>query len=207
MYRNKQAIVLASGSPRRQQYLREMGLEFVVKTGSVAEQPMAGEKPDDFVLRMAAEKAAEVSSQYPEAWVISGDTVVCLDKKILGKPSGMKEAMALLMALSGREHRVITGFCVTHGNRGVKIVDSVTTYVRFMHYSEQIALAYAATGECLDKAGAYGIQGMGGCLVETIDGSYSNVVGLPLCQLLQVLLAHDVIEPVLPGIARSTVTS
>lgn len=207
MYRNKQAIVLASGSPRRQQYLMEMGLEFTVKTGSVAEQPITGEKPDDFVVRMAAEKAAEVSAQYPEAWVISGDTVVCLDKKILGKPSGVKEAVALLMALSGREHRVITGFCVTHANRGVKVVESVTTYVRFIHYSEQIALAYAATGECLDKAGAYGIQGIGGCLVESIDGSYSNVVGLPLCQLLQVLLAHDVIEPALPGIARGTVAS
>lgn len=198
MYRNKQAIVLASGSPRRQQYLQDMGLEFTVHTGSVDEQPGAGEKPEDFVVRMAAEKAAEVSVRYPEAWVISGDTVVCLDKKILGKPAGIKEAVALLMALSGREHRVITGFCVTHGSRGEKIVESVTTYVRFIPYSEQIARAYAATGEGLDKAGAYGIQGIGGCLVESIDGSYSNVVGLPLSQLLRVLLAHDVIEPALP---------
>lgn len=207
MYRNKQAIVLASASPRRQHYLRAMGLKFTVHPGTVDEQPMAGEKPDDFVLRMAGEKAAEVSARYPESWVISGDTVVCLDRKILGKPAGMKEAVAQLMALSGREHRVITGFCVSHGGKGEKIVESVTTYVRFIAYSQETAVAYAATGEGLDKAGAYGIQGVGGCLVESIDGSYSNVVGLPLCQLLQVLLAHDVIEPGLPHLARTGVAS
>jgi septum formation protein len=156
---------------------------------------------------MADEKVAEVSCRYPDAWVIGGDTVVCLDKKILGKPAGPKEAVDQLMALSGREHRVITGFCVTNFRRGVKVLESVTTYVRFMRYSQQIALAYAATGECFDKAGAYGIQGVGGGLVETIDGSYSNVVGLPLCQLMQVLLLHEVIAPALPGIAGGTVAS
>jgi septum formation protein len=198
MYRNRQPIVLASSSPRRRQFLQELGLDFAVRTGTVAEQPMEGEKPEDFVLRMADEKAAEVSGQYPEAWVIAGDTVVCLDRKILGKPADEEEAVALLMALSGREHRVMTGFCVAHAGRGIKIVESVTTYVRFIRFSEQVARAYAATGECLDKAGAYGIQGIGGCLVESIDGSYSNVVGLPLSQLLQALLAHGVIEPASP---------
>ncbi len=202
MYRNRQPIVLASGSPRRRQFLKELGLDFSVRTGTVAEQPMEGEKPEDFVLRMADEKAAEMSGQYPEAWVIAGDTVVCLDRKILGKPADEEEAVALLMALSGREHRVMTGFCVAHAGRGIKTVESVTTYVRFIRFSEQLARAYAATGECLDKAGAYGIQGIGGCLVESIDGSYSNVVGLPLSQLLQVLLVHGVIEPAPPGVGK-----
>lgn len=205
MYRNRQPLILASGSPRRQQYLRELGLDFTVKTATVLEQPMTAERPDDFVRRMAAEKAGEVSDRYPESWVIGGDTVVVLDRKILGKPSGMEEAVALLMALSGREHRVLSGFCVTHGQSGVRVVESVTTYVRFMRYPPEIALAYAATGEGLDKAGAYGIQGIGGSLVESIEGSYSNVVGLPLCQLLQVLLDLGVVEPTLPGPAGDAV--
>lgn len=198
MYRNKQAIILASGSPRRRQYLQEMGLDFTVRTSVVDEQPQGGESPEAFVMRMAVEKAVTVSEQYPDAWVISGDTVVCLDKKILGKPADKKDAVALLLALSGREHRVMTGFCVTHFGQGMKVVRSVTTFVRFARFSEQTAEAYVATGESLDKAGAYGIQGKGGCLVESIVGSYSNVVGLPLCEVLNVLLAYDVIEPALP---------
>jgi septum formation protein len=199
MYRNKQEIVLASGSPRRQQYLQEMGLEFTVRTNIVNEQPVAGESPEDFVMRMSVEKAVSVSKQYPDAWVISGDTVVCLDKKILGKPLDKKEAVNLLLAMSGREHRVLTGFCVTNSGQGAKVVKAVTTFVRFTVFTKETAEAYVATGESLDKAGAYGIQGKGACLVESIDGSYSNVVGLPLCELLSVLLAHKVIEPALPG--------
>lgn len=205
MYRTKQPIVLASGSPRRRLYLQELGLEFTVRTGTVVEQPLAGEKPEDFATRMADEKATQVSAQFPEAWVIGGDTVVCLDNRILGKPADEREAIVMLRALSGREHRVTTGFCVTHAGRGVKIAEAATTHVRFVRFSEEVARAYVATGECLDKAGAYGIQGKGACLVESIDGSYSNVVGLPLCQLLQVLLAQEVIEPALPEAAKDSV--
>lgn len=199
MYRNREQIVLASGSPRRQQLLGELGLEFTVSPGAVPEEPLAGEKPEHFVRRMAEEKAAEVSARYSGAWVIAADTVVCVDRKILGKPTDEREAVAQLMALSGREHRVMTGFCVVHAEKGIRVSEAVITFVRFVGYSEETARAYAATGEGLDKAGAYGIQGIGGCLVDSIEGSYSNVVGLPLCQLLQVLLAHEVIEPALPG--------
>lgn len=199
MYRNRQAIILASGSPRRRQYLQEMGLDFTVQTSVVEEQPFSGERPEDFVMRMAVEKAVAVSERNPHAWVIGGDTVVCFDKRILGKPADEKDAVDLLMALSGREHLVMTGFCVTHFGNAVKEVRSVTTYVRFARFSRRIAEAYAATGESLDKAGAYGIQGRGACLVESIDGSYSNVVGLPLCELLNVLLEHNVIEPAVPA--------
>lgn len=204
MYQNKHEIVLASGSPRRQQYLQEMGLKFTVRTSVVNEQPIAGESPEDFVMRMAVEKAVSVSRQYPDAWVISGDTVVCLDKKILGKPLDEKEAVALLLTMSGREHRVLTGFCVTHSGQGVKVVKSVNTFVRFTVFTKETAEAYVAAGESLDKAGAYGIQGKGACLVESIDGSYSNVVGLPLCELLNVLLSHKVIEPAWPGQLRKS---
>ena len=195
MYHNREELILASGSPRRQQYLKEMGLNFTVRTAAVNEQPFEHESPEDFVLRMAREKAVVVSSEFPDSWVISGDTVVCLGDKILGKPADENDAVALLMELSGREHCVKTGFCVAHGLRGVNIVQSVTTKVHFAEFSESIARAYVAEGESLDKAGAYGIQGKGGLLVKAIEGSYSNVVGLPLYELTEVLLANGVIEP------------
>ncbi len=145
--------------------------------------------------RMAREKAAGVSAEFPDSWVISGDTVVCLGDKILGKPADEREAVALLMALSGREHLVKTGFCVAHRSRGVEIIRLVTTKVHFADFPESVAHAYVAAGESLDKAGAYGIQGKGIFLVKTIEGSYSNVVGLPLYELIEVLQAHGVIEP------------
>ncbi len=195
MYHNEDKIILASGSPRRQQYLQEMGLRFSVRTAAVTEQPFDRESPQDFVRRMAREKAAAVSADFPDSWVISGDTVVCLGDKILGKPADEHEAVALLMTLAGREHCVKTGFCVSHRSRGVQIVRSVTTRVRFAEFSEAVARAYVATGESLDKAGAYGIQGKGIFLVRSIEGSYSNVVGLPLYELIEVLLENDVIAP------------
>ncbi len=199
MYYNKEKIILASGSPRRRQYLQEMGIRFAVRTAAVDEQPLAQESPQDFVLRMAREKAAAVSAEYPGSWVISGDTIVCLGDKILGKPADEREAVALLMTLAGREHCVKTGFCVSHRARGVHIVRLVTTRVLFADFSEAVARAYVAAGESLDKAGAYGIQGKGIFLVKSIDGSYSNVVGLPLFELMEVLLANDVIAPGCPN--------
>ncbi len=195
MYHNREHIILASGSPRRQEYLNDMGLVFTVRVTSVPEYHLEYERAEDFVLRLAREKAAAVSSEFPDSWVISGDTVVCLGKRILGKPADEQEAVNLLMALSGREHCVKTGFCVAHCSRGVEIVRSVTTKVLFTEFSESVARAYVAAGESLDKAGAYGIQGKGAFLVRSIQGSYSNVVGLPLCELMEVLQDNDVIEP------------
>jgi len=195
MYHNNEKIILASGSPRRQQYLKDMGLTFSVQVALIQELPVAGEDPDGFVRRMAQEKAAAVSTEFPDSWIISGDTVVCIGDKILGKPGDEDEAVALLMELSGREHSVKTGFCVTCGIRQVNIVQVVTTKVRFVQFSEKIARAYVATGESLDKAGAYGIQGKGAFLVQVIEGSYSNVVGLPLYELIDVLQAYGVIRP------------
>ena len=195
MYHNTEPIILASGSPRRRQYLEEMGLTFTVKTTSADELPFDNENPESFVLRMAFEKAAAISSEFPDSWVISGDTVVCLGDKILGKPADEDDAVDLLMALSGRVHYVKTGFCVAHGSRGLKIVQVVSTKVLFAEFSIEVARAYVAAGESLDKAGAYGIQGKGIFLVQAIEGSYSNVVGLPLHELMEVLQVHGVIEP------------
>lgn len=195
MYHNSQPIILASGSPRRQQYLDEMGLTFTVQKASVREYPLDNEDPEVFVRRMAMEKASVISSMFPESWVISGDTVVCLEDKILGKPVDKHEAVALLMSLSGREHYVKTGFCVAHGVRELMIIRSVTTKVCFSDFSETVALAYVAAGESLDKAGAYGIQGKGVFLVKAIEGSYSNVVGMPMHELMEVLQVNGVIKP------------
>jgi len=195
MYRNLERIILASASPRRHQYLLDMGLQFRVHTAAIDEQPVFDEDPGTFVIRMASEKAEAVRAFFPESWIISGDTVVCLGRRILGKPVHAEDAVNLLMTLSGREHCVRTGFCVVHGQRKVKVDKVVATTVRFAPFSEALARAYVATGESLDKAGAYAIQGKGACLVESIQGSYSNVVGLPLFELLQVLQENYVIEP------------
>ena len=197
MYYNSQQIILASASPRRQQYLQDLGLTFSVRTAAITEQPNEKEDPTAFVKRMAREKAAVVRTSFPEAWIIGGDTIVCLDLRILGKPVDKEDAVVQLMALSGREHSVRTGFCVTHAGRGVEVTQVVVTKVLFAPFSEATARAYVATGESLDKAGAYAIQGKGACLVQSIEGSYSNVVGLPLCELLQVLQEHGVIQPTL----------
>jgi septum formation protein len=194
MYHNREEIILASGSPRRQEYLKDIGIRFSVRPASVHENHFDHESPEAFVRRMAREKADVVSSEFSDSWVISGDTVVCLGNKILGKPADAQAAVTLLMMLSGREHCVKTGFCVAHCSRGVKITQSVTTKVRFAEFSESVARAYVAQGESLDKAGAYGIQGKGAFLVRSIEGSYSNVVGLPLCELMDVLVKNGVIE-------------
>lgn len=196
MYGNRETIILASGSPRRRHYLQDMGLDFTVQAAAVDERIMEGEGADEFVLRMAREKAAAVGSTAPDSWVISGDTIVCLKETILGKPEDENHAVEMLMLLSGREHTVKTGFCVSHGVKGVSVSRLVATTVQFWHFSRAVARAYVATGEPLDKAGAYGIQGKGGCLVKTITGSYSNVVGLPLCEVIAVLMDNKVIYPV-----------
>ena len=195
MYTNRETIILASGSPRRQQYLLDMGLDFTIKTTSVEEQVDDGEGQDEFVVRMAREKAQAVSSSHPDSWVISGDTIVCLGDIILGKPSSEKNAAEMLMMLSGQEHTVKTAFCVAQYRRGISVCRLVATRVEFASFSKAVASAYVATGEPLDKAGGYGIQGKGGCLVKSIKGSYSNVVGLPLNELLEILLKYQVIAP------------
>ncbi len=196
MYHNTESIILASSSERRQQYLQDMGLVFTVHTVPVDEHPRVDEEPEAFVIRMAQEKAAAVRKLFPESWIISGDTVVCLGKRIFGKPLNAVDAVQQLMTLSGQEHVVRSGFCVAHGGKSVEVVGAVATRVRFARFGEVTARAYVATGECLDKAGSYAIQGKGACLVESIAGSYSNVVGMPLCELLQVLQEQGVVEPV-----------
>lgn len=186
-------LVLASASPRRKALLKELGLDFKVVEARVEEIPAPGESPGDFVLRAACDKAAEVARRYPDSWVLGADTVVVLDGRILGKPKDRQTALEVLLGLSGRKHLVHTGFCLMNGREQVAARRAVTTEVYFAPFAKDIAAAYVATGEPLDKAGAYGIQGMGGFLVERINGSYSNVVGLPLAEVVEELLRYKVV--------------
>ena len=188
-------VILASASPRRRSLLQELGLNFEVIESQVKEKPMPGETPREFVLRAARDKAGAVAAGNNEAWVLGADTVVVCDNMILGKPRDAGHAAEILQTLSGRSHLVHTGFCLQNGKEGVSVSQVVTTEVLFSPFSKEIAAAYVATGEPLDKAGAYGIQGCGGFLVEKINGSYSNVVGLPLAEVVEELLRHRVITP------------
>jgi septum formation protein len=165
-----------------------------VTVADVAEIHLEGELPADFVRRLANDKAMAVGVDHPEVWVIGADTVVVVDNEILGKPSDPEDALAMLIRLAGRTHEVWTGFAICRGSSEV-VRQAVRTEVKFVEASHDVLAAYVATGEPLDKAGAYGIQGQGGVLVERIDGSYSNVVGLPMAELVEELLRLAVITP------------
>jgi len=188
-------LILASGSPRRKTLLQDLGLEFEVIAAQVEEKPRAGEKPEDFVLRAGSDKAGAVSGDNPASWVLGADTVVVHGGRILGKPGDAEEALSVLLVLSGQKHLVHTGFCLANVKKQVSVSRLVTTEVYFSSFSEEIAAAYVASREPLDKAGAYGIQGAGGALVEKIDGSYSNVVGLPLVEVIQEMLHYKLVAP------------
>ncbi|MBC8207682.1 MAG: septum formation inhibitor Maf [Desulfobulbaceae bacterium] len=191
----QKSLILASASPRRQQFLTELGLEYQVQAAEINETPHSGELPLDFVRRMAREKAMVVAESFPQHWIAAADTIVVLEGEILGKPASAHGAQEMLMRLSGREHVVLTGFSLVAKNWGVAEVSSVATRVVFQPFSAREAQAYVATGEPMDKAGSYGIQGLGAFLVKELRGSYTNVVGLPLVEFLHLLQKHGVAVP------------
>ena len=195
LFTTKERLILASASPRRRRFLEGLGLSFSIEAARVDEQPLAHEPPREFVLRTATDKARAVAEHYPDAWVLGADTVVVLDNRILGKPVDEEDAIRLLELLAGKWHEVLTGFCLCRKNMAHLTAHTVATTVKFVDYDEKIAAAYVQTGEPLDKAGAYGIQGKGGFLVERINGSYSNVVGLPLAEVIEELLQLGIIIP------------
>jgi septum formation protein len=172
------SLVLASSSPRRLELLATLGLEPLVRPAHVDESLHAGEDPLAYVQRLALDKARAV----PGETVVAADTTVEIDGTILGKPADRDDAAAMLAVLSGRTHRVHTGVAVRHRDR--QAVDVVTTSVTFVDVTPAIIEWYLATGEPMDKAGAYAIQGAGAALVERIEGSVTNVIGLPLTTVL-----------------------
>ncbi len=177
-------MVLASASPRRSECLRMFGLTFTVQPAEVPETVQREESPEAHVERLARDKAIAVASGRPGEFVLGGDTVVTLDGEILGKPSGPEEAEAMLFRLAGRTHRVASGLALALPSGDVRSGVS-TTEVTFRQFSPEVARAYVATGEPLDKAGAYGIQGLGAVLVTEIRGDYYCVVGLPVALLMR----------------------
>lgn len=186
-------IILASGSPRRRAYFEDLGLSFRVLSADIEEKIHPGETSFAYVQRLAQEKARAVGRENPESWIVAADTVVCLNEMVLEKPEDEHHALEMLMRLSGKDHLVMTAVCLFNQSLSVCEVATVTTHVLFWNFSREAAWAYVQSGEPLDKAGSYGIQGKGAFLVREIQGSYSNVVGLPLCELLEVLIRHGLI--------------
>jgi len=178
-------LVLASASPRRADLLRSAGFQFQVVPVDVDERPLAGEDPAVMVQRLATEKAALVSDRVPDGVVIGADTVVVVDAVILGKPGDDRDAAGMLRRLSGRSHEVLTGVAV-HAN-GRRLVAVERTVVWFLPLSDADIAWYVSSGEPLDKAGAYAVQGLASRFVTRIEGSYSNVVGLPVARVCELL--------------------
>lgn len=193
MYKNKRPLILASGSPRRQDFLTQLGLSFTIQVADIDETEKDNESAIELVTRLAREKGSAIANNNPDTWVISADTIVCLDGNVLGKPKDEQDAINTLMLLSGKTHTVHTAFSLTHKEKDICDTHCITTEVTFTHFSEKTAQAYVETQEPLDKAGSYGIQQRGVVLVERINGSYSNVVGLPLAELITQLEKYNIV--------------
>ena len=196
-------LVLASASPRRRELLHALGLRFTCKAAEIDERPLPDEAPTNFALRMARAKALAVAAtEPPAACVIAADTVVVVGEatesggRILGKPRDHAEALDFLRLLNGRAHTVVTGLALLAPRRGLDLTCPVQSRVRFGRFEENVLAAYAAGPEPLDKAGAYAVQGAGAFLVETISGSATNVIGLPMTELVDILSQHQLIAPV-----------
>jgi nucleoside triphosphate pyrophosphatase len=178
-------IVLASSSPRRRQLLEMLRIPFEVEPSGIDEVVQPGEAPRDYVLRVAREKAEAVGARRPGALVLAADTEVVLDGEVFGKPADAAAAVGMLLRLQGRTHQVLTGVTVAHGGRLEQALD--VTAVTFRSADEAALSDYVATGEPLDKAGAYAVQGLGGALIARIEGDVFGVMGLPLRLVIDLL--------------------
>jgi septum formation protein len=183
----RDSFILASKSPRRYELLKQLGFSFDVVPSTVSEEVLGKEPPREHVSRLAEAKALDVGGRYPDRWVIAADTIVYIEGSILGKPKDEAEAIGMLSRLSGQEHRVWSGIFVCHLGRGKKERGVAETAVKMKSLTPAEMKWYVRTGEPLDKAGAYAIQGIGAFMIESIRGSYTNVVGLPMCELIEIL--------------------
>ena len=181
-------LVLASASPRRQELLRSAGISFEVQPADIPENALPGEAAKDCAERLARDKALAVARRRPHDFVLGADTVVVVDGQLLGKPTDAADAARMLRLLSGREHQVITGVCLVVS--GQPTVASETTVVTMSEITEKDIADYVASGEPMDKAGAYAIQGLASRWIPRIEGDYSNVVGLPVALVLRMLREH-----------------
>jgi septum formation protein len=187
-------IVLASKSPRRRDLLQQAGLSFTVIPSCFDESSMQISPPETYVRILSEAKADFVANKYPDKWVIGADTIVLKDDTILGKPNSKTEARIMLRQLSGRTHHVFTGYSICCKTKNRNFSETVKTEVLFKHLTDKEIEWYIQTEEPFDKAGAYAIQGLGIFLVKSINGSYTNVVGLPVCEVLEFLIKEGVLS-------------
>lgn len=188
------SIILASRSPRRRYLLEQAGIRFTVIPSDIDESRFPMTTPQPYTRALAEAKADKISDLRPEAWIIGADTIVWIDGMILGKPGTPKEARSMLERLSGQIHEVMTGYCICCRDRNRYFSETITTRVQFKHLSAAEIAWYTHTNEPFDKAGAYAIQGLGTFLVKSINGSYTNVVGLPVCEVIAFLIKEGVVN-------------
>jgi septum formation protein len=180
-------FILASASPRRVELLKRLGLPVEVMPSGVDESFLNGETPEQHVLRLSRHKSDRISGLHPEAWVLGADTIVIINGAVLGKPGTPEEARQMLGMLSGREHLVYTGFTIRRRQDNSLASKAMISSVIFKDLSEQEMAWYAGTAEPYDKAGGYAVQGLGAFFIREIRGSYTNVMGLPLCEVVDTL--------------------
>ena len=183
------SLILASASPRRSELLRNAAIPFTVEPAHVPEAPLACEQPPDYAQRLASDKAHAIFQLHPNGAVLGADTIVVVDEHLLEKPSDAADAASMLRLLSGRAHQVITGVCLLAP--GFEQTTAVITHVWFGKVSDDEIAAYVQTGEPMDKAGAYAIQGIASRWAERIEGDYFNVVGLPVPRVYGMLRAAE----------------
>ena len=176
-------FILASSSPRRRELLTSIGLDFDVLPSHVPEIHQEGEAPEEYVARLSRDKAHALAVQYPARWVIAADTTVLLGEELLEKPADAADAERMLETIAGKTHVVYTGVTLEHAETGYRETRVAESEVRMLPLSSRDIEWYVATGEPLDKAGAYAVQGIGAMFIDSIHGSYTNVVGLPLATL------------------------
>ena len=191
---NQKKLILASRSPRRRQLLKQVGLEFTVRPSTIDEAAVPICAPRAYAEKLAEAKTADISEKYPDGWVIGADTIVVIDGDILGKPNSTDQARRMLRKLSGRTHEVVTGFAIFCGAKAHRHLETATTRVTFKSLSVGEIEWYIQTHEPFGKAGAYAIQGIGTFLVRGLQGSYTNVVGLPVCEVIEHLIKQGVVN-------------
>lgn len=180
-------IILASSSPRRRELLSKYNLRFEVLTSDIDEKIYKDDEPVQIAMSLALEKVLEISKKIEKGIIIGADTIVVLDNKILGKPKDKLDAYNTLKGLSGKKHKVITGLSIIDVENNIKVVDYEESLVHFYNLTDETIYKYIETEEPFGKAGSYGIQGYGGLLVKSIEGSYDNIVGLPTAKLNKIL--------------------
>lgn len=190
----KPLLILASQSPRRKYLLEQAGLSFTIIPSDVDEESIRLSDPETYVKTLSKAKADDISNRFPESWVIGADTIVLINNRILGKPNDRSQAETMLKQLSGQTHHVYTGYTICCKTKKKEITDVVKTGVVFKKLTHDEIQWYIRTDEPFDKAGAYAIQGLGTFLVKKINGSYTNVVGLPVCEVIETLIKEKVVR-------------